>query len=343
MAFRTTRTVPTLLASAALALLLIGTGTVDSTADPTPPSSSSPADLITELDGLAAQTEALAEQYNAQTIAVRAARARAEHSVGVAAAAEVAFEAARREFAVSVAGQYVSGSSPALSRLLTSPNPEDFLENAAVQQQASTLFAADLHRLRAVSRAATAARQRAADQSQQAKDALSRLRLRQAAVEAKTADYETRLALLTSQQRSAYLSRDAATADEIRKAFTEPAPTPGAGRAVAFAIAQVGKPYVWASAGPDSFDCSGLTLAAWAKAGVVLPHHAAAQFRLGTPVPLGRLRPGDLIFLGSDIHHVELYIGNGLAVSAPQTGEDVKIIRVALDDADIAGARRYGS
>lgn len=109
-----------------------------------------------------------------------------------------------------------------------------------------------------------------------------------------------------------------------------PATYPGgaAGTAVKFACAQIGKPYVWAADGPDSYDCSGLTMAAWAKAGVYLPHNAAAQRRSMPYVSRANLRPGDLVFYYSDLHHVGMYVGDGWIVHASQAGVPVKMSRM---------------
>ncbi|MEH1012552.1 NlpC/P60 family protein [Micromonospora sp. CPCC 206060] len=109
-----------------------------------------------------------------------------------------------------------------------------------------------------------------------------------------------------------------------------PATYPGgkAGIAVKFACAQIGKPYVWGAEGPNSYDCSGLMLAAWAKAGVSLPHNAAAQRRAVPSVSRSELRPGDLVFYYSDLHHVGMYVGDGWLVHASQAGEPVKMKRV---------------
>ncbi|MDO0926144.1 NlpC/P60 family protein [Streptomyces sp. TG1A-8] len=92
-----------------------------------------------------------------------------------------------------------------------------------------------------------------------------------------------------------------------------------AGKAVAFARAQIGKPYVWGAAGPGSYDCSGLTQAAWKAAGVALPRTAAGQARAGTAVTVAEARPGDLVFFGG-AHHVGLYLGGGMMVHAPGPG-----------------------
>src|SRR2546423_1283319 len=101
-------------------------------------------------------------------------------------------------------------------------------------------------------------------------------------------------------------------------------PAAGAGLAVAEAGRQVGKPYEWAGAGPDSFDCSGLTMWAWRAAGVQLSHSAEYQFSETHRVELTDLRPGDLVFFGDPIHHVGIYVGGATMIEAPHTGEVVR-------------------
>jgi cell wall-associated NlpC family hydrolase len=94
-----------------------------------------------------------------------------------------------------------------------------------------------------------------------------------------------------------------------------------------FAQSQIGKPYQWGGAGPNSYDCSGLTMVAWDKAGVELPHSAQDQYDLTTRVAIADLEPGDLVFFGTatDVYHVGMYVGNGTMVDAPETGQDVMI------------------
>ncbi|MGN9763990.1 NlpC/P60 family protein [Micromonospora sp. SD12] len=121
-----------------------------------------------------------------------------------------------------------------------------------------------------------------------------------------------------------------------------PAGYPGgpAGTAVKFACAQIGKPYVWGAEGPNSYDCSGLMLAAWAKAGVSLPHNAAQQRRATASVSRGELRPGDLVFYYSDLHHVGMYVGGGWVVHASRAGVPVRMKKV--DDGPIHSYGRPG-
>ncbi|MER5322863.1 C40 family peptidase [Streptosporangium roseum] len=101
---------------------------------------------------------------------------------------------------------------------------------------------------------------------------------------------------------------------------------------MAAALRQVGRPYVWgggSSAGPTGggFDCSGLALHAWSRAGAALTHYTGSQFRQGRRVPFSQLRPGDLVFFGGgagDPTHVGVYVKNGVMVHAPKTGDVVK-------------------
>jgi cell wall-associated NlpC family hydrolase len=104
----------------------------------------------------------------------------------------------------------------------------------------------------------------------------------------------------------------------------------GASVAVQWAYAEIGKPYVWAAAGPDSFDCSGLTQYVWGKAGVYLGHYTGDQWDEGEHIARQDLQPGDLVFFAyntsdpSSIHHVGIYVGGGMMIDAPYTGVDVR-------------------
>ena len=94
------------------------------------------------------------------------------------------------------------------------------------------------------------------------------------------------------------------------------------------AMNQRGKPYVWAAAGPDSYDCSGLTQYAFATAGVRLPHSSSMQAQMGTPVARGDARPGDLVSFYSPVSHIGIYIGNGQMIHAPTSGDVVKVASI---------------
>ncbi|MFD3314969.1 NlpC/P60 family protein [Streptomyces sp. NPDC058694] len=102
------------------------------------------------------------------------------------------------------------------------------------------------------------------------------------------------------------------------------ASTAKAGKALAFARAQVGKPYVWGASGPGSYDCSGLTQAAWKAAGVTLPRTTWDQVKAGTTVSVNSAQPGDLVFFYDDISHVGIYVGDGMMIHAPKPGAYVR-------------------
>lgn len=118
------------------------------------------------------------------------------------------------------------------------------------------------------------------------------------------------------------------------------APTQAAQIAVDTAYAQLGDPYVWAADGPDSFDCSGLTMYSYAAAGISLPHSANMQSSMGVAVPRDQLQPGDLLFYYSPVSHVGIYIGDGQIIHAPNTGSVVNIQDAFAPGWDYSHARR---
>jgi peptidoglycan DL-endopeptidase CwlO len=133
------------------------------------------------------------------------------------------------------------------------------------------------------------------------------------------------------QKTDAELAIDAGVSAEV------PA-SPGARVAVQMGLAQVGKPYVWAAAGPSSFDCSGLMLFAWRAAGVSLPHSSRAQYAATTRVSVEQIQPGDLVFYGSPIHHVGMYVGGGNMVEASRSGYPVRV--KSIHRRDLVGVGR---
>jgi len=118
-------------------------------------------------------------------------------------------------------------------------------------------------------------------------------------------------------------------------------PTDGSigAQAVAAAMQFLGTPYVWGGAAPGGFDCSGLTMYAYGQIGIGLAHYTGDQWNEGAHVPSDQLLPGDLVFFGSDLHHVGMYIGGGQFIHAPQTGDVVKISDLG-SASDFAGAVR---
>ncbi|MFJ1783458.1 C40 family peptidase [Streptomyces anulatus] len=171
------------------------------------------------------------------------------------------------------------------------------------------------------------------------------LREHRTAIRTKLADARKLLDTLTADERAAY-ERDAdarhgggpSHADRSAGRAPVAAPNSRAAQAIAFAHGAIGKPYVWGATGPNAFDCSGLTQAAWKAAGVSLPRTTYTQINAGARIPRSRLAPGDLVFFYSGISHVGLYIGGGRMIHAPRPGAPVRIAPV--DEMPFAGATR---
>jgi len=178
----------------------------------------------------------------------------------------------------------------------------------------------------------------AAERKYEAQSALAQSKLTQARMllsKLKKEDRD-RLAALAAAQENA----DQASSLKLAKGAS--GVSGRAGIALKFALAQIGDLYVFGAAGMKYWDCSGLTMRAYAAAGVSLPHSAAAQARMGKYVPLNALKPGDLVFFGRPISHVGIYLGGGRMVHAPRTGSRVKVASSgSLGYKPLVGARRY--
>jgi cell wall-associated NlpC family hydrolase len=232
----------------------------------------------------------------------------------------------------------------------------------AVEQQAQ----AALGRAAAASKSAAAAKAAAQRAVTRQGDLVSGLQSRQHQLAALLRDARRHASAL-EQARLAAIAREqaaaAAAAAEAAKQppapppVTSPSPSSGGGnisgtvsadteqQAVQAAESQIGKPYQWGAAGPDSYDCSGLVMWSYAQVGVHVDHWTGDQWNEGAHIPLAALRPGDLLFFATDttdpntIHHVGMYVGNGQMIEAPYTGANVR-----YSDAfrpDLIGAVRF--
>jgi cell wall-associated NlpC family hydrolase len=213
----------------------------------------------------------------------------------------------------------------------------------AVQQKATAQLAADKAQIQA------AANQEAAILKHL--EARERSLVRAAKRRAARIAAARRAARLRAQRLAA---ARAARAVQSQPTTPPPAPAPvrhvpaagGAATAVAWAYREIGKPYVWAAAGPNSFDCSGLTQYVWGKAGVYLAHYTGSQWNEGTHIARADVQPGDLVFFAtntsdpSTIHHVGIYVGGGMMIDAPYTGVDVR--KEPAFRSDYIGAVRPG-
>lgn len=199
------------------------------------------------------------------------------------------------------------------------------LDAAIKEEQAKAAAAAE---------AAAAARQRA-ELKRQA-DAAAAAAARERAARVQQAAVRTNSAVASPGRGPSASAGGAAAAASI----PIPPTSAAAGVAVAEALRQLGKPYVFGTNGPDTFDCSGLTQWAWAKAGVPMGHYTVTQFHSFPQVPVDQLQPGDLVFFNVDLGHMGMYIGNGNIVQAPRTGDVVKVS--PLSGRNLVGAVRPG-
>ncbi|MDQ4054716.1 MAG: NlpC/P60 family protein [Actinomycetota bacterium] len=231
-----------------------------------------------------------------------------------------ALESVRNRLADSVVDQYEGSDISAAGQVFLSGDSTSFLSQMATmaaysdfQDQLFDDYATEIEALD-IRHDAT---KRRADQVAALEE---RLAAEKKTIDEKHAEAEALLERLKEEERDAILSRG----DGLRV----PSDVPASGRAAAaveYAMAQVGDSYVYGAAGPSSFDCSGLTMMAWAQAGVSLPHSSSAQYGSGSPVSADALRAGDLVFYYSPISHVGMYIGNGMIVHAANPGTGVVV------------------
>ena len=244
-------------------------------------------------------------------------------------------DAMRQQVASMVVDQYQGDALSTTSQVVLSSNPDAFLANlnavSAYNNQRGEVmkeFSTQLDRLK-LRKAAVK------DEAARLTDLQKRMGAEKADIDDKAAKAQALLDKLQSEARAKLLSG---------AAFTGALPNvPASGRAAAavqFAMAQVGKAYVYGASGPNAYDCSGLTMRAWGAAGVGLPHSSSAQQGSGTRVSESELQPGDLVFYYSPVSHVGMYIGNGLIVNALNPGAGVRVS--PLHSMPYSGAVRPG-
>jgi peptidoglycan DL-endopeptidase CwlO len=280
------------------------------------------------------EAEIATERYNEAVERLHAAEKRLEVVQDRIAAQQRKLNALQDELGAFAALAYRNAGMDKTLQLLTSNDPTQFLNQASTLDQLSDQQAGVLRRLQAAQQELQVTRMKADQEIDEIESARKELSTQKRTVEEKLRKARALLNQLTAEQRQQIVSPPP----------TDPPPTINAtgraGTAVAYAKAQLGDPYVWGSAGPDSFDCSGLTMAAWAAAGVSLPHSSAGQYGYGQFVPQSSLAPGDLVFYYSPISHVGIYIGSGLIIHSPHAGD---VVRVAgVNSMPYVGARRVG-
>ncbi|MFV2023131.1 NlpC/P60 family protein [Micromonospora sp. LOL_028] len=294
------------------------------------------AELDRRIDQAAHQLETVVEQYNEIRLDLRHNQERAAGLSETIIELDRQLAARHDQVGQLAASNYrVNGARP-VATLLSTASAEHFVDQLLIADVINRDNERTIAGLRDTRDRSEAAR-RAAN------TLIEQQLLQQGQLSATQRQIESDIRALTElrDRQQALLNRSGAAA--ANRSPADPLPEAATGRAasvVAFAHAQLGKPYRWGSAGPHSYDCSGLTSAAWAKAGVQLPHNARRQF--GTVTRLGRaqLRPGDLIFFYRNVQHVGIYIGADQMIHAPRHGEVVRVDRI--DRMPIKGYGRPG-
>jgi len=254
-----------------------------------------------------------------------------------------ALQTLKKNLGVVAASAYKNGGLGAGIQLLFAQNPTEYLASAGALEVVTRSQGVQLRRY-------TAAEQRfhqtslvVSDRVKQVQATQRELAASAALAQSKLMAAERLLKSLKGVQRKRYLAAQAARDKADRKSSLTSAKLGNkvsgrVGIALRFALKQIGDSYYFGAAGPSRWDCSGLTMVAFAQAGVSLPHSSQAQIRYGRKVSRGSLQPGDLVFFYRAVTHVGIYLGNGLMIDAPRPGRNVRVSPV--NSMPFAGAVR---
>ncbi|MFF3936140.1 C40 family peptidase [Streptomyces phaeofaciens] len=311
-----------------------------------------------KVDDLYRQAESATEKYNAAKEKTTKQRKRVDGLLDDVAQRTQKLNEAREELGSFAAAQYRTGASaPDTATFLLADTPQDYFDQTQLMGRMTDRQKGAVDDY-VTEQSATMQKRREAGESLAAlTDTQSALKTAKATVQKKLGDARELLSQLTAQEKARLAAIEQQKQEEAARKAAElaqrqaaaqaaqqesggtssdaggtssssPAPdasyTTKAEKALAFARSQIGKPYVWGATGPDSFDCSGLTQAAWKAAGVTLPRTTYDQVNAGTTVSLADARPGDLVFFYDDVSHVGVYIGNGMMIHAPKPGAYVR-------------------
>ncbi|MEU2350154.1 C40 family peptidase [Modestobacter sp. NPDC049651] len=282
------------------------------------------------------QLEAINEQVNQAIATVTEQQTAAQSADQAAAGAEAQLATLAPQLRAIAQAGYGGGTSSRVAAFLTSGSARDLVEQMSTLDQLAAHTDQVVGRIAAARDAAEQAKTAAATAEQQAEAAAADLKAKQAELKKQLSGYQSDLARLTAADQAKV--QTALSGPQLTTATPAPAPTAAAGKAVQVALAQTGDLYVSGASGPDQFDCSGLTMYAYAAAGISLPHSSLAQSRMGTPVARQDLQPGDLVFYYKPVSHVGIYIGNGQMVHAPVPGQ--RVLVTSVDKGGYVGARR---
>jgi peptidoglycan DL-endopeptidase CwlO len=335
----------------ALVLLFVGvsagTGQAAPTT-PTPPKPRTSAQALEQLRVFNEEFEKITEQYNDARVLLKKRVGEARLAANKAQLAQAQYSALQGQIQHVVTSAYRSVPLSQFGVMLTSASPQEFLDqisalNAVAGRRAVLLAKAGRVKAAAI-KTSTDAKAAVAAANKLTHD----LGIRRADLSRRAAQSKQLFTRLSAAERAAFRARQSSSDTRGSRGTARPDPTPvvnvpasgRAGVAVATARKQVGKPYVWAAAGPGAFDCSGLTMYSWSAAGVALPHSSSMQMGVGNRVSRSQLQPGDLVFFYSPIHHVGLYVGGGMMIHAPTSNDVVKY--ASIDNMPFTGATRPG-
>ncbi|MDQ0987027.1 C40 family peptidase [Streptomyces sp. V2I9] len=294
--------------------------------------------LLRELQTRYREAEEASETYNATAEKLKRRTAQLKKVDADLAKARAALETSRQDAGRLAREQYQGHTEfSAYLRLLLARDPQQALDRSHVVGRLAANRAATVDRLTGAARRAdrlAAASRRALDQQ---KKLAARQKKERDAVNGRLREVEGLLSTLSEEQLAQLADLEQRGVDKAQRdlvasgalSSTRRSPTRQGGDAVAYAVRQIGKPYVWGAEGPDSFDCSGLTSQAWSAAGRTIPRTSQEQWKRLPRVPLSTLRPGDLVVYFPKATHVALYIGDGLVVQAPRPGTKVKVSPLA--------------
>ena len=239
--------------------------------------------------------------------------------------------------------QYINGGYSASLQLLFAADPKAYLASAGDLDSLTRRKSVELRRFSAASQKLQQTTLVVTDRVQLVRATQAKFVRQAQAAQKNLADAEIILKSLKASERKALLAaqkraeaNDYASSKSAAKSYR--GVSGRAGKAIKYALAQIGDRYVFGAAGMQTWDCSGLTMRAFASAGVSIPHSSRAQFRYGRKISRSQLQPGDLIFFKSPISHVGIYLGGGRMVHAPRPGSRVKI--APINQMRFAGAVR---
>jgi cell wall-associated NlpC family hydrolase len=274
-----------------------------------------------KVNSLYDQAETASERYNQAKDDLQKAKVRLRALEADLSRQKQKTEAIREDVAAAIVSQYQGQALSSTTQVLLSDNPTKFLDQLSSVSQYNDQRAQMMADFAVQAKQLEMREEAAKRELAKIEKTKEQLAADKAEVDKKAAEAKALLGRL--EDRAAAASRSSE-----RTATPVPTNVPAsgsAGAAVSYALAQVGDAYVYGASGPNAWDCSGLTMVAWAQAGVSLPHSSSGQQGYGTPVSQSQLQPGDLVFYYSPVHHVGMYIGNGKIVHAANPSAGVRI------------------